>query len=69
MSQQKNITRSAALQPLSHSNLETITGGQGAVGGQGITIPDSAAKISMPDLRISMPDLRGFYVGWPGEIG
>ena len=69
MSQQKNITRSTALQPLSHSSLETIAGGQGADGGQGITIPDSAAKISMPDLRFGLPDLRGFYVGWPGEIG
>lgn len=65
---QQNTTRSTALQPLNNSSLETITGGQGTVGGQPITIPDTASKLSMPDIRFSMPDLR-FYSGWPGEIG
>lgn len=69
MSQQKNTQRSTAVQPLSHSNLESVTGGRSAAGGQGANLPTSAGNISMPDLRFSLPDLRGFYVGWPGEIG
>ena len=65
---QQITTRSTALQPLDNSILETITGGQRTVGGQGVILPDSASELSMPDLRISMPDLRSCN-GWPGEIG